>query len=340
MKLQKFRHACAAVFHNPVDGGAVLVNVLLSAFIILTIAAIPLHFLPGLEWADNGLLMFERIAVAVFTIEYILQVWSADRPFLYIFSRYSLIDLLAIVPFYLGAMGILEETHTFSFFAFRLLRLLKLGQIHDEERDAVAENSKKHHGLFQALENETIELVAHKHPIVFLAAMLPPLVFTSFGLSILFYSWGNVFASVFAIFSFSLATTFFVKTWLDFHYDVIYVTNHRIVLQDHHLFGGQLNDMVYEVITNVRPNTIGIVGYIFGFGTIHIETASDGGDQEFNHIADPFKVARYIYKNRQRILEKDNVDNLTKPHKHQEQDVPSLIHEIREEHDPLLVASQ
>ena len=53
--------------------------------------------------------LFEAITVIIFTIEYILRIWTADRLFKeakhsrlkYIFSFMALIDLFAILPFFL-----------------------------------------------------------------------------------------------------------------------------------------------------------------------------------------------------------------------------------------------
>ena len=82
--------------------------------------------------------IFEVITVVVFTIEYILRVWTADllypdakHPKLkYIFSFMALIDLLAILPFYLpfisADLRFLRMMRLFRL--FRLLRVFKLGR--------------------------------------------------------------------------------------------------------------------------------------------------------------------------------------------------------------------
>lgn len=80
----------------------------------------------------------ELLAVAVFTIEYIIRFIGvgADPEFTnapfkrlsFIFSFYSIIDLLAIVPYYLAAAmpGSWVDQHDEYFRMLRLLRLLKL----------------------------------------------------------------------------------------------------------------------------------------------------------------------------------------------------------------------
>jgi voltage-gated potassium channel len=82
--------------------------------------------------------VFEVITVVVFTIEYILRVWTADLLYpdakyprlKYIFSFMALIDLLAILPFYLpfisADLRFLRMMRLFRL--FRLLRVFKLGR--------------------------------------------------------------------------------------------------------------------------------------------------------------------------------------------------------------------
>ncbi len=63
----------------------------------------------------------EFAVVGFFTAEYVLRLWIAQRPFKYVLSFYGLVDLVAIVPFYLtwGA-------ETTALRAIRLLRLIRL----------------------------------------------------------------------------------------------------------------------------------------------------------------------------------------------------------------------
>ena len=82
--------------------------------------------------------IFEYISVVVFTVEYILRIWTADllypdskHPRLkYIFSFMAIIDLLAILPFYLpfisADLRFLRMMRLFRL--FRLLRVFKLGR--------------------------------------------------------------------------------------------------------------------------------------------------------------------------------------------------------------------
>ncbi|MBE9006405.1 ion transporter [Fortiea sp. LEGE XX443] len=66
--------------------------------------------------------LIDTAILIIFAAEYLLRFWSADNKLKYIFSFYSIIDLMAILPFFLGAVDI-------SFIRilrwFRILRLIR-----------------------------------------------------------------------------------------------------------------------------------------------------------------------------------------------------------------------
>ena len=77
---------------------------------------------------------FELFSIAVFSLEYLLRVWVAPckyrKPpyFRYIFSFMGIIDLLAIVPFFLPIFINADLRVLRIFRIFRLLRILKLAR--------------------------------------------------------------------------------------------------------------------------------------------------------------------------------------------------------------------
>lgn len=91
-----------------------------------------------IEGMENAWSSIELLAVVIFTIEYIMRFIGAgaDPEFAgstfkrlsFIFSFYSIVDLLAIVPYYLAALmpGSWVDAHDEYFRMLRLLRLLKL----------------------------------------------------------------------------------------------------------------------------------------------------------------------------------------------------------------------
>ena len=92
----------------------------------------------------------------------------------------------------------------------------------------------------------------------------------------------------------------------DFHYDVIYITNDRIIVQNRQIFGSVLNDISYEAITNIKPDTTSIWHFLLGLGNIQIETAAAQKNQLFSDAADAQKVVEHISQNRQKALARND----------------------------------
>lgn len=64
------------------------------------------------------------VCVVIFTLEYLARIYVADKKFKFIFSFFGLIDLFAILPFYLSFGVDLRSLRLLRM--FRLFRLLKL----------------------------------------------------------------------------------------------------------------------------------------------------------------------------------------------------------------------
>lgn len=65
--------------------------------------------------------LIETVTVLVFTAEYVLRILVADRPLRFIFSFFGLVDLIAILPFYIATGLDLRSVR-----ALRLLRLFRI----------------------------------------------------------------------------------------------------------------------------------------------------------------------------------------------------------------------
>ncbi len=91
----------------------------IQALIVVSLMTFSLETLPNLSPATKRwLYVIEVITVLIFTAEYLLRLLLSDRKVKFAFSFFGVIDLLAIVPFYL-AMGI-------DFRSIRILRFLRL----------------------------------------------------------------------------------------------------------------------------------------------------------------------------------------------------------------------
>ncbi|WP_255065938.1 ion transporter [Lacihabitans sp. LS3-19] len=111
-------------------GLSFMFNISLSILIFLNTIAIILNTIPDLgETYHHFFQDFEYFSVAIFSVEYLLRLWSCvenkghSHPFWgrlsYIFSFWGLVDLLAIAPFYLSAFAA-------DFGFIRMLRLLRI----------------------------------------------------------------------------------------------------------------------------------------------------------------------------------------------------------------------
>lgn len=102
-------------------------NLLILPLIVLSLVAFALETLPNLSDSSKTYLRyFEIFSVVIFSIEYLIRIICSQAKFRYIFSFYGLIDLLAILPFYLSLGVDLRTLRAFRL--FRLFRLLKLAR--------------------------------------------------------------------------------------------------------------------------------------------------------------------------------------------------------------------
>ena len=95
--------------------------------ILFSLVSFSIATLPDLsDVMIKSLRYLEIFTVLVFTIEYILRIAVADKKLHYIFSFYGIIDILAILPFYLSTGIDLRSVRIFRL--FRLFRAFKLLQ--------------------------------------------------------------------------------------------------------------------------------------------------------------------------------------------------------------------
>lgn len=95
--------------------------------IVLSLVAFAFETLPNLstEWR-RILRVFEIFSVAIFTVEYVLRIALSRPARSYLFSFFGVIDLLAILPFYLATGLDLRSLRAFRL--LRLFRILKLAR--------------------------------------------------------------------------------------------------------------------------------------------------------------------------------------------------------------------
>lgn len=105
------------------------VNQFLTVVTIITITALVLETVQSLESYIPLFRAIEIVATLIFTFEYIGRIWGHDKPLKYIFSFFGLIDLVAILPTYLG-LGNLTFLKSLRWLRiFRFLRMLRLAKV-------------------------------------------------------------------------------------------------------------------------------------------------------------------------------------------------------------------
>ena len=114
-------------------------DLFIMALIVLNVVMVVLETVEGLA-AEHSLFFrwFEIGSVAIFTVEYLLRLWccTVDPRYgravvgrlRFALTAMSLVDLAAILPFYLPMVIVLDLRFVRAIRLFRLFRLLKMGR--------------------------------------------------------------------------------------------------------------------------------------------------------------------------------------------------------------------
>jgi len=116
--INQYQRLRTLVEDNSTRGGR-LFDYLVQSVIVISLISFSIETLPDLSKSVTDTLQYvEVVCVMIFTVEYVLRILVAQKKLRFIFSFYGLIDLAAILPFYL-ATGL-------DLRAVRILRLLRL----------------------------------------------------------------------------------------------------------------------------------------------------------------------------------------------------------------------
>ena len=143
-RIDRVRQRLYRVFEMRVPGDHLsrLIDGALISLIVLNVAAVlmesvePLRLRYGAEF-----LTFELVSVLVFSLEYVARVWASSeqpcfrairapmlRRLRYMVTPMALVDLLAVLPFYLAAFGLLGGADMRFLRSLRLVRIFKLSR--------------------------------------------------------------------------------------------------------------------------------------------------------------------------------------------------------------------
>jgi len=121
--------------------GARVFDLVIETLIVLSLVSFCVETLPNLgEGARFWLYVFEMLTVAVFTVEYALRILLVDSRLRLVLSFYGLVDLMAILPFYVSTGVDLRSVRVFRLFrTFRVFKLFRYTRAIARFRDAFLE---------------------------------------------------------------------------------------------------------------------------------------------------------------------------------------------------------
>ncbi|MDA7979586.1 MAG: ion transporter [Pirellulales bacterium] len=134
----------------------------IQALILLSLIAFSIETIPELptRWRST-LHYFELVTVILFTVEYVLRVYVARNKLAFATSFFGVIDLFAILPFYLSLGVDLRSIR-----AFRLLRLFRIFKLARFSRA-----SRRFHSALVIAREEIILFLAATGILLYLSAV-------------------------------------------------------------------------------------------------------------------------------------------------------------------------
>ena len=104
----------------------ILFDILIFSLIVISVGIVMIQSVGGLPifWSRT-LFTMEMVITIIFTIEYLLRIWTTKKSKEYVFSTFGIIDFLAILPFFLELIFVNISTLGI----IRLLRLLRIFRV-------------------------------------------------------------------------------------------------------------------------------------------------------------------------------------------------------------------
>jgi voltage-gated potassium channel len=125
------------------------VEIFIALLVVANVIGIILESVPEIHEAfEHQFHLFDMFSVAVFSIEFVMRVWSYGEKYIhtggtawdgrkeYVFSFYGIIDFVSTVPFYLQLLFPGADLRVLRM--FRLMRIFKLSRYNSAFEDMVA----------------------------------------------------------------------------------------------------------------------------------------------------------------------------------------------------------
>ncbi len=114
------------------------VNLTLTGLILLSSASFIAETYPLAEPVRFKLQTLDIVLLVIFVVEYLVRLWCADHKLKFIWSFFSIVDLLAILPFLLGFVNV---SFIRIFRWFRILRLIRFLELRNSVVRITSEDS-------------------------------------------------------------------------------------------------------------------------------------------------------------------------------------------------------
>ena len=113
------------IIENPQTIQGKIFALAIQFLIIISLITFSIDTLPNLSVATKKILRtIEIVTVIIFTFEYLTRIFVADNKLKFVFSFFGVVDLFAILPFYIASGIDLRAVRIFRL--LRLFRILKL----------------------------------------------------------------------------------------------------------------------------------------------------------------------------------------------------------------------
>ena len=120
------RHKIHEIIFEADTTWGLVFDVLLLLAILLSVVAVCLETVDAVKTRyENTFAIAEWVFTILFTVEYLLRLYCVKRPIRYATSFFGVIDLLAVLPTYIGLL-FLNTPHLAVVRSFRLLRVFRI----------------------------------------------------------------------------------------------------------------------------------------------------------------------------------------------------------------------
>jgi hypothetical protein len=158
-------------------------------------------------------------------------------------------------------------------------------------------------------EGEKVRLIVSKHWIIYVHMLKQFVIFAIVPFFTIIFLTADTdpnVKSIFYLFALAYLSYFFLVVfikWLDELLDIIIVTNQRIIsIEQVNLFQNTSSETNLPMIQDVKSRKKGILGSLFHFGELEIQTAAEKIAFHITDIAQPFTQAKAILDARDEFI--------------------------------------